>query len=138
MQRTQSGTIPSFDQLPDAPQDRVCPPGCWGTADSYSTRTPSSLSTGLLSSLLFPTMSIHPGLSCPRCNLAPLLNFIPLVIAQPFDLSRSLCRASLPSGEPTAPHNFLLLANILSIPSSPVSKLFMKMWRKSLGPKLDS
>lgn len=43
------------------------------------------------------------------------------------DFSRSLCRASLSSGVSTAPLNLVSWANLLSIPSGPVSKSFMKM-----------
>lgn len=64
---------------------------------------------------LIPQWAWNPGLPCSSLKIQslPLLNFIWLVIAQPSNLLRSLCRASLPLRESTAPLNLLSSANLL-------------------------
>jgi len=65
-----------------------------------------------------------------------LLNFIWLEIAQLSSLSRSLCKASLPSRESTAPPSLVLLGNLLNAHSIPASRSFIKTL-KSTDPKIE-
>lgn len=69
-------------------------------------------------------------------SLSLLLHFTELVIAQLSSLSRSLCKASLPLQDSTAPPNLLSSANSLNIHLIFVSKSFIKPL-KSTGPKLE-
>lgn len=99
-------------------QDRV-QAALWATKTHYwarwslsSTKFPRSLSEGFNSSLLFPHLYTHLELLSPRCRNGHLfsLNFIYLVIVQLSNLSRSLCKESLPSRESTASPNLVLSA----------------------------
>lgn len=56
----------SQSPVPDPPQDTVGPPGCLGTADSFSAFFQAEPPD---SSISFPSVSIHPGLPCPRCRI---------------------------------------------------------------------
>ena len=59
------------------------------------------------------------------------LNFTWLVIAQPPDLPRSLCKVSLPPRQLTAPHNLVLPIDLLNTPSSPISKSLIKTLKRT-------
>lgn len=69
-----------------------------------------ALYIGLLSRVSFPSPNIHSRYSQPRCRIWHFLlpNFIWLAITQAFNLSKSLCRASLPSRETTAPPKIIV------------------------------
>ena len=110
------------DAVLDAPQDMVGPFGCQGTLWQGTVLTcwhtvglgcqpkppdlflwvcsPASCSTVCTYNQDYPT---------PRWRILHLLllNFVQLVIAPLFSLSRSLCKASLPWRESTAPPNLV-------------------------------
>jgi len=104
---------------------------CWFMFNLLSTRTPGSLSVGLISGLSSPILNLQPGLPCFRCRIQHLLllNFKLLVVAQLSDLSWSLCKASPPLMELTAPPDLVSSANLLKTPSSPTLKSFRKTLR---------
>ena len=106
--------------------------GCQGTlltpVQFALTQTPRSLSTGLLSSLLSPSVYVKPGLPRLRWRIQRLLllNFMQLAIAQLSSQSRSLCKAFLPSRESTAPSSLVSSANLFNVHSIPASRSFTK------------
>lgn len=87
--------------------------------------TPRPFSVGLLSSCLSPSPYKYPRLPHPRCRSQHLLFLyvIQLVISQ--ILLKSLCKASLLSWKSTVPPNLVSSRSLLSIPSSPESKILM-------------
>lgn len=59
-----------------------------------------------------------------------------LLIVQPSSLSRSSCKVSLSSTESTASPNLVLFANLFSMHSIPVSRLFIKTLNRT-GPQME-
>ncbi|KAK4810613.1 hypothetical protein QYF61_007350, partial [Mycteria americana] len=98
---TAQGPLSSPARQRAARQDK----GSRDASQGYSSRLRDSLPQQVL------------GLPRPRWRIRHLLllNFIRLVIAQLSSLSRSLCKASLPSRESTAPPSLVSSANLLNI-----------------------
>lgn len=111
---------------------RAC---CWLVFNLLSNRSTRSFSVGLFSSLSSPSLYIY--LELPRVKYRirhlVLLNFMWLVIAQPYILWKSLCKAFLPSRESTASPDLVLSKYLLSMCSSSLSKA-LKTWKRS-GPQ---
>lgn len=63
-----------------------------------------------------------------------LFNFVWLLIAQLSSLSRSLCKASLPSSEATPSLSLVSLAALLNVHLIPLSRSFMKALALKLSP----
>ena len=86
---------------------RTC---CWLLLSLLSASTPRSLSAGLPSGHSSPHLYLCPALLRPKCRIqhSVLLNFIPLITAQCSSLSSSLCKASCPSRESSAPPSLSL------------------------------
>lgn len=105
---------------------------CWLTLNLTSTRICRSLQ------MLVPQYVHIFGLHS-RCRIwhLLLLSFTQLVTVQPSKLSWSLCKATLPSRESTPSGNFLLSANLLSVPSNAISKSLMKTVKRT-GPKMET
>jgi len=84
-------------------------------ADPAVTSTLRSLAAELPSRHSFPRLYLCLALLHPRCRIQhfPLLNFVQLMIAQCFSLSRSLCTAPSPFRAPAAPPSLESLANLL-------------------------
>jgi len=76
---------------------------CWLRFNLLSTRTLAFFSVELLSSHSSLSQYTDEGLPCPRCRIWNLflLGLIQLVIIQPPNLSKSLCKVPLPSKEST-------------------------------------
>ncbi|KAK4825193.1 hypothetical protein QYF61_025121 [Mycteria americana] len=72
---------------------------------------------------------------CSTQHLA-LLNLIQLALAHRSSLSRSLCRAFLPSSRSTLPHNLVSSANLLRVHSIPSSRSLIKLLNRT-GPKTE-
>ena len=94
--------------------------------------TPRSLSAGLLSSHSSPNLYLCPALLHPRCRIRhlDLLIFIPLIIAQCSNLSRSLCKASCPSRQSLAPPSLVSSTNLFSSLWVRLIEVFFKLRRK--------
>ncbi|KAK4811770.1 LOW QUALITY PROTEIN: hypothetical protein QYF61_005338 [Mycteria americana] len=90
---------------------------------------PQVLSTGLLA--IHSSPSLYPRLGLPRlrCMTLPLalLNFMSFARAHLSSLSRSLWMASLPSRVSTTPLSLVSSANLLRVPSVPLSMSPTKM-----------
>ena len=88
---------------------------CWLILSLLSSSTPRSPSAGLLSSYSSPNLYLGLVLLCPRCRIRhlDLITFMLLIIAQCSSLSRSLCKASCPSGESIASPSLVPSANLL-------------------------
>lgn len=107
----------------------------WPRFNLPSTTASRFLSVEQLSSLSTLTLYIYPGLPYPRCTMWHLLlNFMWLVIAQPSNVSRSLCKAFWPLRKSTAPPNLVSFVRLLSMHLSPESSSLWKHWRE-LVPK---
>ncbi|KAK4806787.1 hypothetical protein QYF61_005583 [Mycteria americana] len=121
----------------DAPQDTVGPFGCQGTLLTHI-----QLAINLDPQISFRGAALQPlvlqfvciiritsSQAIPsQCRIwhLLLLNFIWLVITQLSSLSRSLCKASLPSRESTAPPSLVSSANLLNVHSTPATRSFIK------------
>ncbi|KAK4823660.1 hypothetical protein QYF61_005012 [Mycteria americana] len=92
----------------------------------------------LLSSHSSPSLYLCPALPHPRCRIRHfyLLNFIPLIIAQCSNLSRSCCKASCPSRESMAPPSLVSSANLLMVHSTAASRSFINILNRS-GPRIE-
>lgn len=92
------------------------------------------LFVGLLSSISSPNLYVQPGIPHHTCKTWQLLllNFTPLVIGQVSNLSKSLCKTSLPFRESSVPPNLVSSANLLSMHISPASRSVTKR----TGPKM--
>ncbi|KAJ7425716.1 hypothetical protein WISP_22250 [Willisornis vidua] len=125
----------AVNAVPDAPRTQVALLAA--KALLTHTQLTNDLSTALFFSISLSSLYECPWLPHTRCRIRHflLLNLIWLVIAQSYNLLRSLCRASLPSRESRAPPSFVSSANLLSIPFSPLSKSFMML--ESTGPKME-
>ncbi|KAK4810542.1 hypothetical protein QYF61_004505, partial [Mycteria americana] len=104
--------------------DTVGPFGCQGTLLTHIeltiNQTPQILfCRAILQPLVPPSLYVHPGLHRPSTNV-----------------SRCLCKASLPSRKSMAPPNLVLPANLLSVHSTPVSRLLIKTLKRT-GPKIE-
>lgn len=103
---------------------RAC---CWLALNSLSAGTPRLLS-------MEHSTASHPHTVAQSQvqNPAPiLLNFMWLVIAQLYNLSRSVCKTSLLLGKSTAPTNSVLSSKLLSILLSSAYNLFIKIIKRS-------
>ncbi|KAK4832380.1 LOW QUALITY PROTEIN: hypothetical protein QYF61_022235 [Mycteria americana] len=98
------------------------------------------------SQVLLCQAAFHPLFPKPRCmgflwpksrtlHLA-LLNLIRLASAHRSSLSRSLCRAFLPSRRSTLPHNSVSSANFLRVHSIPLSRSLIKILNRT-GPNTE-
>ncbi|KAK4807043.1 hypothetical protein QYF61_018384 [Mycteria americana] len=78
------------------------------------------------------------GLLWPKCRTLhlALLNLIQLTSAHRSSLSRSLCRAFLPSSRSTLPHNLVSSANLLRVHSIPSSRSLIKILNRT-GPNTE-
>ncbi|KAK4818032.1 hypothetical protein QYF61_004156 [Mycteria americana] len=97
-----------------------------------------SLSAGLLASHSSPNLHLCPALLCPRCRIRhfDLLNFIPFIIAQCSNLSRSLCKSSCPSKESTAPPSLVSSSTLLMVHSTPASRWWINILNRT-GPRIE-
>ncbi|KAK4810855.1 hypothetical protein QYF61_008827 [Mycteria americana] len=92
---------------------------------------------GTLLAHIQPAVNQHPqryiGLLRPKCRTRhlALLNLIQLASAHRSSLSRSLCRAFLPSRRSTLPHNLVSSANLLRVHSIPSSRSLIKILNKT-------
>ncbi|KAM9656072.1 uncharacterized protein ACIBXB_008597 [Morphnus guianensis] len=87
---------------------------------------------------LFPKpVELH-GVAVTKCRTRhlALLNLIQLASAHPSSLSRSLCRAFLPSSRSTLPPNLVSSANLLTVHSIPLSKSLIKTLNR-MGPNTE-
>ena len=112
----------SSEDMPASP----CPSfgALLGTCSSTLTSSTSrALSAGLLSSHSSPSLDWCQVLLCPRCRVWHLFlfSFMRCMISQCFNLSRSLCKASCPLRESTAPPG-LVSSNWLRVQSNPASR----------------
>ena len=83
-----------------------------------------------------PKPVVLPGIIVDKVQDMVFLKLIPLASAQLFSLSISLCRAFLPTGRSTPPHNLLSSANLLWVHSIPSSRSSVKIL-KGTGPRTD-
>ncbi|KAK4824371.1 hypothetical protein QYF61_014031 [Mycteria americana] len=107
---------------------------------------PSSPSTSFVALLWMHSRTFTSFLICgaqnctqySRCRIRhlDLLNFIPLIIAQCSNLSRSLCKASCPSRESTAPPCLVSSANLLMVHSTPASRSLINILNRT-GPRIE-
>lgn len=120
---------PAGNAVPSAPQGISRPPGCQGTADSYSPCHPPGPSHPFLKCFSPASHSpacLLPHLSCRICHLT-LLNFICLVIAQPSNLPRYL--QGLPAFKGV--NSSSQFSVILGVPWSLASMSLMKMLKRT-------
>jgi len=112
--------------------------GCWLLLILLPTNTPRSLCAGLLSAHSSPSLHLCLTLLHPRCRIQhlDLLDFIPLMTVQCSHLSRSLCKASCPSREWTAPPSLVWLSNLLMVHSTPASRQLINVLNRT-GPKTE-
>ncbi|KAK4815415.1 hypothetical protein QYF61_001403 [Mycteria americana] len=77
-----------------------------------------------------------PALLRPRCRIQclNLLNFVPLMIVLCFNLSRSLCKASCPSGESTAPDPVWVISKLANGAFNPCIQIIDKYTEQNKPP----
>ncbi|KAK4828313.1 hypothetical protein QYF61_025325 [Mycteria americana] len=118
---------PAGHTISDTSQDAI---GLCGHLDTLLAHTPPaidqqprSFSARQLSSHSSPSLTQH----------LALLNLTQLVLAHPSSLSRSLCRAFLPSSRSTLPHNLVSSANLLRVHLIPSPRSLIKILNRT-GP----
>jgi len=118
-------------------ENTAYPFGCLGTLiahiETAVTSTPRSFSSELPISHSSSSLCLCPS-SQVHHQCFPLLNFMPLMIAQFSNKPRALCKASR---EPTAPSSLVLLANLLRMHSTFVSGSLIKMLNSRLALELN-
>lgn len=122
---------PDGNTVSDVPQDTA---GLLATLKPMfnlpSITTARSLSAGLLSVVLFPSVCVHPELPHSRCGIQHL-TFIWLVTAQPS------VYASLPSRDTTAPDNLVLSMSYVFCPQLVPTKI-SAAWSSKKQTHMDS
>jgi len=105
----------------------------WLLFSQSSTSTPRSISSTQSSRHSAPSWQWCLGLLWPKCRTQHLilLNPIPLASAQLSNLSRSLCKASVPSGRSTLPASLVSSANLLRVHSIPSSRSSVKILKRT-------
>lgn len=119
----------------------VCPFGCQGTllacVEPAVTSSPGALSAEPFSSHSSPSLYLCPELLHPSAaQHLPLSNFMPLMIVHCSNLSRSLCKASHPSRESTAPPSLVSSANLPRMHSTPAPRSLIKTLNIT-GPRIE-
>ncbi|KAK4806181.1 hypothetical protein QYF61_001104 [Mycteria americana] len=126
----------------DAPQDTVGPFGCQGTRLTHIqlaiNPNPQVSFRGAALQPLVPQFVCIPRITPSQVqNLAlALVKFHTVGDCQLSSLSRSLCKASLPSRESTAPPSLVSSANLLNVHLIPAPRSFMKTLKRT-GPKIE-
>ncbi|KAK4811045.1 hypothetical protein QYF61_015749 [Mycteria americana] len=125
---------PAGHTIPDTSQDAIGFLGHLGTLPAHVQLTVNQHPQVLFRRGSFPA-TLPQACSCRTLHLA-LLNPIQLTSAHRSSLSRSLCRAFLPSSRSTLPHNLVSSANLLRVHSIPSSRSLIKILNKT-GPKTE-
>ena len=106
---------------------------CWLILSLLSTSTPRSCSAELLFIHFFPSLHWFLVLLHPRCRIQHLFLFyvVSLMITQCSNLSRSLCKASCPSRDWTAPPSLVSTANFLMMCYTPAYRSLINILNRT-------
>ncbi|KAM9656645.1 uncharacterized protein ACIBXB_008917 isoform 1-T1 [Morphnus guianensis] len=131
--------VPAGHTISDTGQDAVGLLGHLGTLLAHiQPAHPQVLFCWAAFQPLFPKPVVLHGVAVTKCRTwhLALLNLIQLASAHRSSLSRSLCRAFLPSSRSTLPPNLVSSANLLRVHSNPSSKSSIKILNRT-GPSTE-